>query len=399
MSCKITGLTALNVRAIQEVLQDSTQPSACDVITTKTTAEFACSAREAAQFVGQVKASLVRQGNNHPRGSLHAVERKLLKLAAAESRETALDTVAAELATPEFAEAVACAADDVDESAGLAEEEEPKDYAVTNEQGLTMFVNLTHADAVAIQKQMAEEGKVWYAVPSEVAEASNSFWKASREQALARVEEQAAARMRDHFSTCYDGHGADRGTHDPAELAVQYAKMADRAELDGNGKRAAAYDATVRRLRQLVPVAPVIQPDTEIGELEISVALFNAAHRLGATTADQLVHLTPRDLESLRESGRCVFNLAKTQAELRECQETLPFTGKVNLATVSALLYRFRVTWSDGRVEEGNYENDWQAQNAFQWKRYGHLGLPCPDDAAELVSMLIMDAEAQEVTV
>lgn len=72
-STKITGLTALNVRAIQETI-----PPDLGVDTTATTATFNMDTRSA---LALVTATIERlPGRGHPRQSLHAVRRKLLKL-------------------------------------------------------------------------------------------------------------------------------------------------------------------------------------------------------------------------------------------------------------------------------------------------------------------------------
>lgn len=69
MTTKITGLSALNVRALRETMPQ--------VETTATTATFhGNTPAQALEVVRKVIASL-SGGNAHPRGSLHAVARKL----------------------------------------------------------------------------------------------------------------------------------------------------------------------------------------------------------------------------------------------------------------------------------------------------------------------------------
>ena len=73
-STKITGLTALNVRAIRETI-----PPDLGVTTTATTATFSMDAADARMLVEATIDRLPHRG--HPRQSLHAVRRKLAKLA------------------------------------------------------------------------------------------------------------------------------------------------------------------------------------------------------------------------------------------------------------------------------------------------------------------------------
>ena len=79
---KITALSALNVAAINETISDPR------VTTTKTTATFDMSPVEAIALVGKTIDAL-DGGNAHPRGSLHAVARKLENKAKAEGATTA----------------------------------------------------------------------------------------------------------------------------------------------------------------------------------------------------------------------------------------------------------------------------------------------------------------------
>jgi len=77
MSTKITGLTRMNVLAINEMF------SRDEVTTTATTATFNMDAQAANHLVADTIGNL-GGGNSHPRGSLYAVSRKLSKLAAKE---------------------------------------------------------------------------------------------------------------------------------------------------------------------------------------------------------------------------------------------------------------------------------------------------------------------------
>lgn len=100
MTTTIKNLTALNVRAINETITDAR------VTTTKTTATFDMTAAEAIALVGKTIDSL-DGGNAHPRGSLHAVARKLenvAKAAGATIREItdAVETHAATINAADF---------------------------------------------------------------------------------------------------------------------------------------------------------------------------------------------------------------------------------------------------------------------------------------------------------
>jgi len=78
MATKITGLTALNVRAIREVFPLYVQDG--EITTTASTATFNMPAAEAAGLVAQAISRL--PGRSHPKASLHAVSRKLARAAA-----------------------------------------------------------------------------------------------------------------------------------------------------------------------------------------------------------------------------------------------------------------------------------------------------------------------------
>lgn len=70
MTTKITGLSALNVRALREVERPD-----FILVTTATTARFDATPAEALAWVNQTIAKL--PGRAHPKASLHAVARKL----------------------------------------------------------------------------------------------------------------------------------------------------------------------------------------------------------------------------------------------------------------------------------------------------------------------------------
>lgn len=76
--CKISGLTRDNVRALEETHQDSIASG--NLVLTPTTATWAVSPSGALANLEGVMANLPTKG--HPRASLHAVVRKLAKLAA-----------------------------------------------------------------------------------------------------------------------------------------------------------------------------------------------------------------------------------------------------------------------------------------------------------------------------
>lgn len=68
---KVSGLTALNVRAIEETISERL------VTTTATTATFHCTPEQAVRLVQSTILQL--DGRGHPKASLHAVQRKLAK--------------------------------------------------------------------------------------------------------------------------------------------------------------------------------------------------------------------------------------------------------------------------------------------------------------------------------
>lgn len=77
MSTKITGLSALNVKALNEVWPNEGYTAGA-VTTTATTATFEVSASEAAAIVQTTLEAI--PGRCHPRASLHAVVRRLRAL-------------------------------------------------------------------------------------------------------------------------------------------------------------------------------------------------------------------------------------------------------------------------------------------------------------------------------
>lgn len=79
MSTKIAGLTIHNVKAIIEVTDAFIDRFGFGVTTTQTTATFDATPQRVLVALDAIMADLPTQG--HPRASLHAVRRKIVRLA------------------------------------------------------------------------------------------------------------------------------------------------------------------------------------------------------------------------------------------------------------------------------------------------------------------------------